>query len=471
MRRLPSAPGARVAAVGFVGVLAFLASSCSDADLSTPPNLPTWEDDPCATVPSLGQYEALMARWRAQTDAAPYEPGRVAFTGSSSIRFWEPLQEDLADWAPIQRGFGGSILWEVAEYVDETVIRHDPSAVVIFAGTNDIFVDIAPEAVADAYRCVVQKIAQGLGDDVSIHYIAITPTPSRWAIWPNADEANRRIAEIASEYTGLHFIDTTPAFLATGEPPDAGLFISDGLHLSDAGYAMWKDAVLPHLDATVPRFRPRFGALASGTRVLVDLGPSEEGHGAPTTSPDAFGQHWNSWHPIPGETLMNAGEHIDLIDVTGAPTGLRLVFASANHFARGVSHGGLLEPDPDLLGSLAVPTATQDYIYTTETGTVVGSRGSLTLEGLDPTRSYMLRIFASRADSTAASTRFSVSGAAEPAVAVVDTSGAGNGNDSQIVAFSGLSPDSSGRLHLDFEPATRELGGSAYLNLFELEVE
>lgn len=417
-----------------------------------------------------------MARWRAQTDAVAYEPGRVAFTGSSSIRFWEPLQEDFAPWAPIQRGFGGAILWEVAEYIEETVLRHAPRAVVIFAGTNDIFVEIAPDAVADAYRCVVQKIAQGLGDDVSIHYIAITPTPSRWAIWPNADEANQRIADIASRYAGLHFIDTTAAFLATGEPPAASLFLSDGLHLSDAGYAMWKDAIFPHLDAIVPRVRASYQTRPPGTRVLVDLGPTEDGHGAPTASPDAFGQYWNNWHPIEADSLMGSGEHLgNLVAADGEATGWRLVFSSANHFGRGIRHGGLLDPDPALLGNLAVPTATQDYIFTTVTGTAVGSRGGFTIEGLDPDQRFTLRLFGSREDPEGVATRVTVTGRGGASSSLFNSAGPGldgaGGNDRGVHTLTHLVPDASGRLHVNFEPAVEEIGNSAYLNLVELEVE
>lgn len=457
-------------------VLLFVFSSCGDDDDQAGPNLPTWDDDPCAAVPELRQYDTEMGRWRAQTDAAPYETGRTVFTGSSSIRFWEQLQEDLADWAPIQRGFGGSVLWELVNYIDETVLRHEPNAVVIFSGTNDIFINLEPQVVADTYRCVVEKIALALGDDVSIHYISITPTPSRWPIWANGDEANSLIKEIAADWRGLHFIDTTPDFLATGEPPDASLFISDGLHLSDAGYALWGELIGGHLDATVPRVRSETVRLASGTRVLVDLGPSNPEDGAPTDSPDAFGRYWNNWSPVDTGVILSSGEHIgELVDTTGAVTGLRLVLSGASHFTNGIRDGGLVDPDPELLGDLAVSTATQDYFFTAVTGTVVSSRGSLTLEGLDPDARYRLRLFASREASERGSTRYTVSGGGDPASAELVTSGeavgadgAYDGNDSNVVELIDLRPDPTGRLHLNFEPV---VGSVAYLSLLELVVE
>lgn len=410
-------------------VLLAAVSGCSDSS-NDRSNLPAWTDEPCTNAPDFGRYDELMSRWNVQTDFAPFEVGRVAFTGSSSIRYWERLQEDLSDWAPIQRGFGGSILWEVAEYIDETVVRHKPEAVVIFAGTNDISSGLKPEEVSDAYRCVVERIAQSLGDDVSIHYIAITPTPARWATWPDSDAANQIIKGITEDWPGLHFIDTTSAFLATGEPPDSSLFVSDGLHLSDAGYVMWREEIFPHLAATVRHFRHEPTSLAPGTRFLIDLGPSNAEDDAPTESPDVFGQHWNSWNPINGNVLMYSGEHVgNLVDVTGQPTQLRLVFAAGTHLALGIRDGGLVNPDPELLGPLAVPTATQDYIFTVATGTVLNGRGALTIEGLDPEAQYTLRFFASRASSQVARTQYTVTGDGIPSTAQLTVSGTGIGHD------------------------------------------
>lgn len=420
-----------------------------------------------------------MSRWHSQTSAGPYEVGRTVFTGSSTIRRWERLQQDLNNWAPIQRGFGGSILWEVVEHIDETVTSHQPSAVVIYSGSNDIFVGFEPEFVADAYRCVVERINESLGDNVSIHYISITPTPDRWASWPRANAANLLIKNIALDWPGLHFIDTTDEFLATGEPPDSSLFLSDGLHFSEKGYRIWQDVVSSRLEATVDHFPYEANGLAPGTRILIDLGPSNAEDGTPTESPDAFGQHWNNWSPIVANVLMNSGEHIsNLVDSTGQPTDLRLVFAAATHLSQGIRDGGLLEPDPTLLGRLAVPTATQDYIFTEKAASDFGDHGAFTIEGLDPKARYAMRFFASRNNKQTATTRYTITGAAESSSAELQVSGAGighdgtyNGNDDEIVELTELAPDLSGRLHIDFVPVEQALGSFAYLSLLEIIVQ
>ena len=461
--------------MGFLATIC-LTAGCSDSDSG--PALPTWEDAPCDTVTNLNQYDGLMSRWREQTDAAPLEAGRTVFTGSSSIRFWEPLQESMAPWAPIQRGFGGAIGWNVVEYLDETVLRHDPGAVVIFVGTNDIAVNLGATVVVDAYRCIVERVAQELGDDVSVHYIAITPTPLRWAQWEEADQANQQIATLASEWRGLHFIDTTPAFLATGEPPADDLFIADGLHLSDAGYEIWNQEVRAHLEATVPKFAVANESLPSGTTVLVDLGPSNADDGLITPSPDRFGRHWNNWNPIDGNVLLSSGEHLgNLITATGEATELRLVFASATQFAAGLRGGGLVDPREELLGDLAVAEATADYLYVAATGTVIGGRGALTFEGLDPKDSFRMRLFASRAGDAEETIMYRVSGAGEAQFRALSSSGRPldggsefEGNRDTVLVFEEIRPDKSGRLHLNFEPEPGVQGSTASLSLIELQV-
>lgn len=453
-----------------------LMAGCSDSDPG--PALPAWDDAPCETVSSLNQYDGLMSRWREQTDAVPFEPGRMVFTGSSSIRFWEKLQQEMSSWAPIQRGFGGAIGWNLVEYLDETVLRHDPAAVVIFVGTNDIAVNLGATVVVDAYRCLVERISDELGDDVSVHYIAITPTPARWAQWDEASEANEEIAALASQWRGLHFIDTTPAFLATGEPPADDLFISDGLHLSDTGYEIWAEEIRGHLEATVPTFRAAFESLAPGTTVLVDLGPTNEDDGLIVSSPDRFGRHWNYWNPVEANTLLSSGEHLGgLITTAGESTDLRLSFSSATQSSMGLRDGGLLAPSEGLLGDLAVREATADFLHVAATGTVIGGRGSLTLEGLDPEASVQLRLFASRAGSAREAVVYRVSGAGEVQSRTLLSSGEVGengegfaGNQDVIVVFEELAADASGRLHIDFESESGQLGSTASLSLLELQI-
>lgn len=423
--------------------------------------------DHCAEADAFAPvYDETIDRWAAQDDAAPWPADPVVFVGSSSVRRWEGFAWAYRDHTPLQRGFGGAQLGEVAQRTRDLVTRHSPRAVILFAGTNDVAAYVDPELVIERFRCFRQRVGEDLGQGVPVLFVGITPTPARWEGWDRAAAVNVGVRAIAETDDDVVYVDIPSAFLATGEPPDSALFVHDQLHLSESGYALWDSVLRPAVEAATSPTAEGVGAtLASGTRILVDLGPSNAEDGELTPSPDWLGQHWNNWHSLEGGEAVLPGEHMDdLVDSTGTATAIDLVI-SGGFGANGRSHGGLLWPDPDLLGDLAVGSATGDFFYADGED----MPGGLFLRGLDPAERYTLRLFGSRDDSERRVTRYTVN---HDASVDVQTSGAGagsaNANDGTVIELTGLAPDAWGQLHLDL--AITE-GSYAYLSLLELIVE
>ena len=102
------------------------------------------------------------------------EPGAVLFVGSSSIRLWPSLPEDMAPLDAVQRGFGGAKINDVIFYADRLFAAEAPAAIVIFVGTNDISPGAAKHGAApfDDLGSVTQavhlKVAGGGPDGVEI---------------------------------------------------------------------------------------------------------------------------------------------------------------------------------------------------------------------------------------------------------------------------------------------------------------
>ena len=184
-----------------------------------------------------GNFAREIATWVTQ-DRLNVPPADAAvFVGSSSIRRWEQLAADFADYDVIQRGFGGSQFSDLNDYVDEIVTPYEPAAVVVFEGTNDVAAGKSAELVfADYLRFVDRVHAQQnqMRPPIPILFLGITPTPARWSLWPVASAVNALIRQHASTRSALHYVDVPAAFLATGSPPAASLFVADGLHLSAA---------------------------------------------------------------------------------------------------------------------------------------------------------------------------------------------------------------------------------------------
>lgn len=194
----------------------------------TDPAVLPWDDDPCVGVVAANDWSGQLGRWEAQGRV----PGGLLLTGSSSVRRWEHARRDLSAWGPVQRGLGGAFLSDLAVSADR-LVAPDTSSVVVFAGTNDLAFGSSVEQVVDRYRCFVQNVFDAAGP-VPVVFVGITPTPSRWAGWDDAEAVNAAVQ--ALDHPLLRYADVPTPFLERGRPPPDDLFVSDRLHLSASGY-------------------------------------------------------------------------------------------------------------------------------------------------------------------------------------------------------------------------------------------
>ena len=68
----------------------------------------------------------------------PPKKNEFLFIGSSSIRLWKSLQEDMAPLNVLNRGFGGAHIKHINRHFDSIVLPYEPKAIIFFCGTNDI---------------------------------------------------------------------------------------------------------------------------------------------------------------------------------------------------------------------------------------------------------------------------------------------------------------------------------------------
>jgi lysophospholipase L1-like esterase len=178
-----------------------------------------------------------------------FAPGEaVVFIGSSSIRFWDTIAEDMAPIQVVQHGFGGAKLGDIVHYAGRLVSAYAPSAVVVFAGSNDIdpTASKSPEVLLARYQEFVRSI-RAKQPAVPIFYIGITPSPLRWEVWPIAQSTNQLIQAWTATDPNLYFIDTSVGLLGQNGEPDRENYVYDGLHLSERGYAIWRDIIRQYL--------------------------------------------------------------------------------------------------------------------------------------------------------------------------------------------------------------------------------
>ncbi|GAB5405177.1 MAG: SGNH/GDSL hydrolase family protein [Aureliella sp.] len=175
--------------------------------------------------------------------------GSILFVGSSSIRRWDTMQQDMQPWSTIRRGYGGAKFTDLALFIERLIANHQYRALVIFVA-NDIVgkeSDRTPEEVLALFKYVTEKaLAKKPGKP--IFYIEITPTSSRFAAWDAISRGNELIRKYCEETPGLHFIQTAKRYLTPSGRPKDYLFVEDRLHLNAKGYKLWADIIAKHLE-------------------------------------------------------------------------------------------------------------------------------------------------------------------------------------------------------------------------------
>ena len=205
-----------------------------------------------ATDPDPERFKAEIDVFRQWDTKNAVPADGVLFVGSSTIRLW-PTAERFSDLPVINRGFGGSQIPDVNHYIEDVVLRYRPAVIVFYAGDNDINAGRSPEQVAADYRTFVLKVLTARAG-TRIVFLAIKPSPARWALWPTMQAANERIRAYGEGYNSdrpagplLFYADVAAPMLTADGRTQADLYVEDGLHLSVKGYDLWTGVLAPIL--------------------------------------------------------------------------------------------------------------------------------------------------------------------------------------------------------------------------------
>ena len=209
-----------------------------------------------ASCSPLKKYADTAAPWEKEIEGLEaldqnehYSDQAILFVGSSSIRLWKNIHEDMAPYEAIRRGYGGAHFTDLIHFTSRLVAPHQVRGVVCFVA-NDISgseQDLKPQEVLKLFKYFVKQVRE-LKPHVPIFLIEITPTNSRWMVWDKIREANRLMKEYCEKNPDLHFIATSAEYLGQDGKPRAELFISDQLHMQQAGYDIWKRRIKDALD-------------------------------------------------------------------------------------------------------------------------------------------------------------------------------------------------------------------------------
>ncbi|MDX5339929.1 MAG: GDSL-type esterase/lipase family protein [Cyclobacteriaceae bacterium] len=183
-------------------------------------------------------FEKEVRQISAKYDSLGWAPGSTVFTGSSTIRMWNTLEETFAKESLINTGFGGSKASDLERHLFPLVIKFEPSRVFIYEGDNDLWADVEVSSILTSLDNIVTRIHL-INPEVEIYLIGAKPSPSRWEKKANYQIFNQKLSEYCRAKENVEFVDVWKALTTSDGNPRPELYLQDQLHLNQEGYVIW----------------------------------------------------------------------------------------------------------------------------------------------------------------------------------------------------------------------------------------
>lgn len=184
-------------------------------------------------------------------ERAAVEPSEcdVLFFGSSSIRLWNSLKEDMAPLTVVNRGYGGATLRDL-HYNYQTVMAHYRPKAFVFYCENDMSAkskrNITAGDLFDLTRLLFERLERDY-PNTPVYFLAIKHSERRENIRARQALFNALMKEYCDKSEQAIFIDTCTPLLTEEGKADPSFYLEDKLHLAPEGYAVWREVVRPFL--------------------------------------------------------------------------------------------------------------------------------------------------------------------------------------------------------------------------------
>ncbi|CAA9321774.1 N-Acetylneuraminate cytidylyltransferase [uncultured Microcoleus sp.] len=217
---------------------------------------PVTSANPVLDVPVPGPrhkwtYQQWVTQLGREAEAvAANRPSRLSVLAGDSLSMWFPTKLLPVDRFWLNQGISGETsvgLLKRLQLFDRTV----PDTVFVMIGINDLLRGASDEGILDNQRQIIRDL-RWAHPKAEVVVQSILPHSGEQATWENRDRLlaipnsriraiNRRLKEIASSENVL-YLDLYPLFAdAEGNLPTE--LSTDGLHLNDQGYLVWRSAL------------------------------------------------------------------------------------------------------------------------------------------------------------------------------------------------------------------------------------
>lgn len=163
----------------------------------------------------------------------------IVFYGSSSLRLWDTLKEDMEPLNVLNLAFGGSSFSWCIYYFDRLFAKLKPKHLVIYVGDNDLANGIPPEKVLKKFKALMKLIRLNF-PAVSVDYITIKPSPIRTNLLPEIILTNSLIRKEILGMKKVRMLNVFDSMLNEQNVARPELYLEDELHMNAEGYKIWR---------------------------------------------------------------------------------------------------------------------------------------------------------------------------------------------------------------------------------------
>lgn len=191
----------------------------------------------------LPRFYAQISHFIQDDSLHPQRKVDIVFSGSSSIRKWETLQQDMHELNVLNRGFGGSTVPEAVYYADVLFFKHHPEKIVFYSGDNDIaLLRWDTDRVFKSFKYFYEVVHSNM-PETKIYFISLKPSPGRMRFWDKMKIVNDSLKAFTDTCNFAYYIDGASCLLDENGQIKAEFFQKDGVHLNAKGYKLWADII------------------------------------------------------------------------------------------------------------------------------------------------------------------------------------------------------------------------------------
>ena len=189
-------------------------------------------------VVNNGTYETKASNYEAND--VEFEDHRIMLAGSSSIENWKASGTDLLPMKTYNHGIGGTTVEQWRDKLNQRLVYpYSPKIVVYYVGVNNMKDGVNNGTETGNWLCEMFDDVHAHLPNTHIYYILVNELPGFRNRQTEFDKANEITLTYEENHDYLTCLNAGVGLLKPNGEPNQAYFLTDGIHMSLAGYAIW----------------------------------------------------------------------------------------------------------------------------------------------------------------------------------------------------------------------------------------